>query len=142
MVGAVLFASALPAGFIPEEDQGLFGVNVQLRPGRRSSGTAGVLTLVEEIIAKTPGVDASTTIGGYGVVTSTYQPNFGTVFVRLKPWDERHGRSFTSSGSWRASGAQFAQIPEAIIFPFNIPRSRGSAPRPDSRCCSRTGAAR
>ena len=28
---------------------------------------------------------------GYGAVTSTYQPNFGTVFVRLKPWEERHG---------------------------------------------------
>src|SRR5213080_826328 len=40
---------------------------------------------------KTEGIESYQTIGGYGVVTSTYQPNFGTVFIRLKPWDERHG---------------------------------------------------
>ena len=32
-VGAGLFGAALPAGFIPEEDQGLFGVNVTLAAG-------------------------------------------------------------------------------------------------------------
>src|SRR5881409_1279436 len=31
-VGAGLFGGALPAGFIPEEDQGIFGVNVTLPP--------------------------------------------------------------------------------------------------------------
>ena len=32
-VGAGLFGASLPAGFIPEEDQGLFGVNVTLAAG-------------------------------------------------------------------------------------------------------------
>ena len=32
-VGAGLFGSALPAGFLPEEDQGVFSINVQLPPG-------------------------------------------------------------------------------------------------------------
>ena len=124
-VGAGLFASALPSGFIPEEDQGIFGVNVQLPPGASLERTAEVLTLVEEIIAKTPGVDASTTIGGYGVVTSTYQPNFGTVFVRLKPWEERHSKELHVFGVMARLRPQFAQIPEAIIFPFNIPTISG-----------------
>ena len=123
-VGAGLFASALPAGFIPEEDQGMFGVNVQLPPGASLERTAGVLTLVEEIIAKTPGVDASTTVGGYGVVTATYQPNFGTTFVRLKPWDERD-RDLHVTAIMARLRPQFAQIPEAIVFPFNIPTISG-----------------
>jgi hydrophobic/amphiphilic exporter-1 (mainly G- bacteria), HAE1 family len=124
-VGAGLFAGALPAGFIPEEDQGIFGVNVQLPPGASLERTAGVLTMVEEIIAKTPGVEASTTIGGYGVVTSTYQPNFGTVFVRLKPWEERHGKELHVTGIMARLRPHFAEIPEAIIFPFNIPTISG-----------------
>ncbi|HKZ08017.1 MAG TPA: multidrug efflux RND transporter permease subunit [Methylomirabilota bacterium] len=124
-VGAALFGGALPAGFIPDEDQGIFGVNVQLPPGASLERTAGVLTMVEEIIAKTPGVEASTTIGGYGVVTSTYQPNFGTVFVRLKPWEERHGAALHVNGIMARLRPQFAQIPEAIIFPFNIPTISG-----------------
>jgi HAE1 family hydrophobic/amphiphilic exporter-1 len=70
-------------------------------------------------------VEASTTIGGYGVVTSTYQPNFGTVFVRLKPWEERHGAALHVNGIMARLRPQFAQIPEAIIFPFNIPTISG-----------------
>jgi len=125
MVGAGLFAGALPSGFIPEEDQGIFGINVQLPPGASLERTAGVLTMVEEIVAKTPGVDASTTIGGYGVVTSTYQPNFGTVFVRLHPWEERPGQALHVTGIMASLRPKFAEIPEAIIFPFNIPTISG-----------------
>ena len=54
-VGAGLFGRALPAGFIPDEDQGIFGVNVQLPPGASLERTGAVLTQVEEIVAKTAG---------------------------------------------------------------------------------------
>ena len=122
---AGLLGKILPAGFIPDEDQALIGVNVQLPPGASLERTAAVLTKVEDIVAKTEGVDAFTTIGGYGVVTSTYQPNFGTVFVRLKPWEERHGPDLYVKGIMAAVGRQVAGIPEAIIFPFNIPTISG-----------------
>ena len=77
-VGAGLFGGALPAGFIPEEDQGIFGVNVTLPPAASLERTSAVLAQVEAILGKTEGVESYQTIGGYGVVTSTYQPNFGT----------------------------------------------------------------
>src|SRR5262245_34136994 len=125
VVGAGLFGRTLPAGFIPDEDQGLIGVNLQLPPGASLERTATVLTQVEEIVAKTPGVDAYTTIGGFGVVTNTYQPNFGTIFVRLKPWDERHGTELHAKGVMAAVGREVVKIPEAIIFPFNIPAISG-----------------
>src|SRR6266480_960836 len=86
-VGAGLFGGALPAGFIPDEDQGIFGVNVTLPPAASLERTGNVLSQVEQILTKTEGVDSFSTIGGYGVVTSTYQPNFGTIFVRMKPWE-------------------------------------------------------
>ncbi len=124
-VGAGLFARALPAGFIPEEDQGIMGVNVQLPPGASLERTAAVLTRVEEIVAKTPGVDSFSTIGGYGVVTNTYQPNFGTLFIRLKPWEERHDPALHVRGIMAAVQRQVAGIPEAVIFPFNIPTLSG-----------------
>jgi HAE1 family hydrophobic/amphiphilic exporter-1 len=125
VVGAGLFGRALPAGFIPDEDQALLGVNVQLPPGASLERTGAVLTEVERIVAKTPGVEAFTTIGGYGVVTNTYQPNFGTIFARLKPWEERHGPELHVKGIMAAVGREVAAIPEAIIFPFNIPTISG-----------------
>jgi HAE1 family hydrophobic/amphiphilic exporter-1 len=124
-VGAGLFGGALPAGFIPEEDQGIFGVNVTLPPAASLERTGRVLTQVEQILAKTEGVDSFTTIGGFGVVTSTYQPNFGTIFVRLKPWEERHSEALHVRGVMAGLQRQLAAIPEAVIFPFNIPTISG-----------------
>ncbi|HEY1232651.1 MAG TPA: efflux RND transporter permease subunit, partial [Candidatus Binatia bacterium] len=124
-VGAGLFGRALPAGFIPEEDQGIFGVNVTLPPAASLERTSNVLSQVEQILTKTEGVDSFTTIGGYGVVTSTYQTNFGTIFVRLKPWDERSSEALHVKGIMASLQGQLAKIPEATIFPFNIPTISG-----------------
>ncbi|PWB76978.1 MAG: hydrophobe/amphiphile efflux-1 family RND transporter [Holophagae bacterium] len=124
-VGAGLFGGALRAGFVPDEDQGIFGVNVMLPPGASLERTSAVLSQVEHILGTLEEVESYQTIGGFGAVTSTYQPNFGTVFVRLKPWEERQGEESEVFGVMaRVSGA-FARIPEAIIFPFNIPAITG-----------------
>ena len=125
VVGAGLLGRQLPAGFIPEEDQGLLGVNVQLPPGASLERTRVVLDTVEEIVRKTAGVDSFATIGGFGLVTNTYQPNFGTVLVRLKPWDDRHGPALHVRGIIAGLQREFAPIREAIVFPFNIPTISG-----------------
>ncbi|HKX33627.1 MAG TPA: multidrug efflux RND transporter permease subunit [Blastocatellia bacterium] len=123
--GAGLFARAVPAGFIPDEDQGIFGVNVQLPPGASLARTSEVLEKVEEILAGTAGVDSYQAVGGYGLVTNTYQPNYGSLFVRLRPWEERGGEALHVKGIMSGLQREFAMIPEAVIFPFNIPTLAG-----------------
>jgi len=124
-VGAGLFGGALPAGFIPEEDQGILGVNVTLPPGASLERTSAVLAQVEQILSRTEGVESYQTIGGYGMVTSTYQPNFGSVLMRLKPWEERHGAELHAKGIMAKVFSEVSRIPDAIIFPFNIPTISG-----------------
>jgi HAE1 family hydrophobic/amphiphilic exporter-1 len=124
-IGASLFARVLPAGFIPDEDQGIFGINVQLPAGASLERTSLVLKKIEDILAKTDGLDSFQTIGGYGAVTSTYQPNYGTIFVRMKPWGERKTKALHVNGIMGGLRPQFAVIPEAVIFPFNIPTLSG-----------------
>jgi HAE1 family hydrophobic/amphiphilic exporter-1 len=124
-VGAALFAKILPAGFIPDEDQGIMGVNLQLPPGASLERTSNVLKKVEDILGKTEGIESFQTIGGYGAVTNTYQPNYGSIFARLHPWEERHGEALHVKGIMAKLQRQFAAIPEAIIFPFNIPTLAG-----------------
>ena len=125
VVGVGLLGRALPAGFIPDEDQGIFGINVQLPPAASLERTSAVLRKVEQILEKVDGVESYQTIGGYGAVTSTYQPNFGSIFVRLKPWNERHGESLHVQGIMRRLQRELATIPEAVAFPFNIPTISG-----------------
>ena len=58
VLGAVVFARAIPSGFIPDEDQGILGVNVQLPPGASLARTSDVLKKVEEILGKTDGIES------------------------------------------------------------------------------------
>src|SRR5205085_6933786 len=125
IVGAGFFASKLSLGFIPDEDQGILGVSVQLPQGASLVRTSEVLKQVEEILAKTDGIESFQTVGGYGVVTNTYQSNYGSIFARLKPWAERHGDELHVKGIMAKLQKQFAAIPEAIVFPFNIPTLAG-----------------
>ena len=125
VAGAAFFAKSIPAGFIPDEDQGIFGVNVQLPPGASLARTSEVLKKVEDRLAKTEGIESYQTVGGYGVVTNTYQPNYGTIFARLKPWEERHGEALHVKGIMAGLQKEFANIPEGIVFPFNIPTLAG-----------------
>jgi HAE1 family hydrophobic/amphiphilic exporter-1 len=124
-VGAGLLAKALPAGFLPDEDQGIMGVNLQLPPGASLERTSEVLKKVEDILGKTEGIVSFQTIGGYGAVTNTYQSNYGSIFARLKPWAEREEPEQKVKGIMAHLQQEFAAIPEAIIFPFNIPTLSG-----------------
>ncbi|MFL6334514.1 MAG: efflux RND transporter permease subunit [Pyrinomonadaceae bacterium] len=125
IVGAGFFARKLPLGFIPDEDQGIFGVSVQLPNGASLARTSDVLKQVEEILKETEGVESYQTVGGYGVVTNTYQTNYGSLFARLKPWEERHGAEQHVKSIMARLQRRFAAIPEAVIFPFNIPTLSG-----------------
>ncbi|HWW75359.1 MAG TPA: efflux RND transporter permease subunit, partial [Pyrinomonadaceae bacterium] len=125
VVGAGFFAKRLPAGFIPDEDQGIFGVSVQLPPGASLARTSGVLKQVEDILKETEGVESFQTVGGYGVVTNTYQTNYGSMFARLKPWEERHDPALHVKAIMAKLQRRFAAIPEAVVFPFNIPTLSG-----------------
>src|SRR4051812_9719477 len=98
VVGAGFFAKRIQAGFIPDEDQGILGVNVQLPPSASLVRTSEVLKKVEDILSKTEGIESYQTVGGYGVVTNTYQTNYGSIFARLHPWDERHGDALHAKG--------------------------------------------
>ncbi|HEY3494135.1 MAG TPA: efflux RND transporter permease subunit, partial [Polyangiaceae bacterium] len=123
--GAGLLGKIIPAGFVPDEDQGIIGVTLQLPPGASLERTSDVLAKVEQILGKTEGIESYQTVGGYGAVTSTYQPNFGTIFVRLHPWEERKTAELHAKGIMGKLARAFTQIPEAVIFPFNIPTISG-----------------
>jgi HAE1 family hydrophobic/amphiphilic exporter-1 len=125
IVGAGLFARVIPAGFIPDEDQGIFGINVQLPPGASLERTGAVLQKIEDILAKTDGLESYQTIGGYGAVTSTFQSNYGTIFVRMKPWEERKTAALHVTGIMKGLQPQLSAIPEAIAFAFNVPSLTG-----------------
>jgi HAE1 family hydrophobic/amphiphilic exporter-1 len=88
-VGAGWFGSRLPSGFLPEEDQGYIYMALQLPDAASLERTDAACHKIEELLSQTPGVQHTTSIIGFNLVTfvqSTYSAFF---FVTLKPWSER-----------------------------------------------------
>ncbi|SNR33750.1 hydrophobic/amphiphilic exporter-1, HAE1 family [Lutibacter agarilyticus] len=88
-LGAGVFGSMVPGGFIPEEDMGYFFVNVQL-PNAASIQRADVVTKeVEKILQEIPEVEYITTATGYSILSGAMISNTGFLFVGIKDWAER-----------------------------------------------------
>ena len=124
-VGAGGFAKAIPGGFIPDEDQGILLVNVQLPNAASLVRTDAVCRRIEDILAKTPGVQAYNVIGGMSLLSGTFTPYSGTFFVRLEDWKDRRTPEKSLRGIVRGLMKEFAGIPEAVVFPVVPPTLPG-----------------
>ena len=79
----------IPGGFVPEEDEGYYLVNIQLPDAASTERTDEVASKIEQIINNTEGVAYSTMVVGYSMLTQSYSTNNAFVFVSLEPWEER-----------------------------------------------------
>jgi HAE1 family hydrophobic/amphiphilic exporter-1 len=121
-----LLGKKLPAGFLPNEDQGYFFVNVQLPDASSLQRTDAVCKHVEEILGKTKGVKYITTIAGYSLLSGASAPYTGFYFVALDPWDERKGEGMAVDPIMQRVNAAFrGEIPEAAAFAFPPPAIQG-----------------
>ena len=124
-VATGLLGRALPAGFVPEEDMGIFMINVQLPPASSLERTAQVVSQVEDVLKGTEGILACTAVGGSGILTNSFSPEFASFFCKLAPWDERESPELHVSGIQQTLRRQLAAIPGAVIFPFTPPTIPG-----------------
>ncbi|HTR19484.1 MAG TPA: multidrug efflux RND transporter permease subunit [Gemmatimonadales bacterium] len=126
VVGVVFLGWKLPAGFVPEEDQGYVMANVQLPDASSLERTDNVAKAAEKILMQTPGVASVTTITGYSLLTQAFASNQAFFFVALKPWHERHGETEHARGVVVSANTTFRQqLPQAIAFAFGPPAIPG-----------------
>ena len=116
---------ALPAGFVPDEDMGIFMINVQLPPASSLERTEGVVKQVEQVLKKTEGIVACTGVGGSGILTNSFSPEFASFFCKLEPWEERNTPELHVTGIQQTLRRTLADIPGAVIFPFTPPTIPG-----------------
>ena len=113
--------SITPTGFLPDEDQGAFFVNVQLPDGASVNRTREVVKQVEDICKPLPGVSGVLSIVGFSLLDGGNQPNSAFVVVKMKPFANRNATSEDVHATiGRVFGAG-SQIRSAVVFPFNLP---------------------
>jgi HAE1 family hydrophobic/amphiphilic exporter-1 len=122
--GAYVMLIKKPTGFIPIEDEGRLFITFELPEGSSTSRTIDVLKKSMDILSQIKGVGHYSAVGGLNVVTGSLKSNSGTLFVQLKPWDERKSKSEQIYALIAQMQAKFATIRNAtflIIPPPAIP---------------------
>lgn len=123
LIGAGFLGIKIPVGFIPEEDNGYFLVNIGTPPASSLQRTDEVTRKVEEILLEEESLLSITTINGFSLLTGSYQPNNGFLFVSLKPWDERKltAKQLTDKFNKRFQ----SEITNATVMAFGPPAIQG-----------------
>ncbi|WP_345239999.1 efflux RND transporter permease subunit [Nibrella saemangeumensis] len=80
----------LPAGFIPNEDQGTIYAIIQTPPGSTLEKTNEVSQRLQKICEDIEGVESVSSLAGYEIMTEGRGSNAGTCLINLKPWSDRH----------------------------------------------------
>jgi hydrophobe/amphiphile efflux-1 (HAE1) family protein len=124
-VGAGWFGNKVPASFLPDEDQGYLYVNVQLPIAASLERTDEVAAKIESALAKTPGVEHTTTVIGFSLLSFVRTSYNAFFFVTLKPWDERKSRSEQLQAVKQRINEDLSALPEGIAFSFSPPAIPG-----------------
>src|SRR5215471_1828982 len=124
-IAAGFFGTRLPSSFLPDEDQGYVYVNMQLPNAASIERTDAAAKEVEKILANTPGVQYTTSVVGFSLlsfVRTTYNAFF---FVTLKPWSDRTTREEQYQAIKTHLNQELGRLPAGTAFSFAPPAIPG-----------------
>src|ERR1700743_702234 len=88
-IGTYFLFESKPTGFIPSEDDGNLYVTYQLPPASSTAQSVEIMSKLMKVVASTPGVGHYAALSGLNVVTNASNSNNGTIYIQLKPWEDR-----------------------------------------------------
>ncbi|MBR7168727.1 MAG: efflux RND transporter permease subunit, partial [Bacteroidales bacterium] len=110
-----------PSSFIPNEDQGFFVAQVQLEDGASQHQTTMALNKVFDILDTIPEVENYLSINGFSMLQGSAMSNYATLYVMLKPWDERRSKDQSGDAVVARFNRAAARIADASIQAFVPP---------------------
>jgi HAE1 family hydrophobic/amphiphilic exporter-1 len=124
-LAGVFFSSRVPSSFLPDEDQGYVYVNMDLPNAASLERTSAAARQVEEILANTPGVEYTTSVVGFSLLSFVRTTYNGFFFVTLKPWSDRKTRAEQYQEIKVRLNQQLSKLPQGTAFSFSPPAIPG-----------------
>jgi hydrophobe/amphiphile efflux-1 (HAE1) family protein len=122
LTAAVVFVyTKLPAGFLPDEDQGTLFAVVQLPAGATQDRTLATLRAVEKqfMVEQKDAVEAIFTVAGFSFAGSGQ--NAGFAFIKLKPWDQRQTPALKAQAVASTAMKALSALRDGSVFVFAPP---------------------
>src|SRR6202008_298514 len=124
-VAAWFFSGRLPSSFLPDEDQGYVFVNMQLPNAASLQRTSAAAMDVEKVLANTPGVQYTTSVVGFSLLSYVRTSYNAFFWVSLNPWDERKTRDEQYQAIKDRLNQELKKLPDGTVFSFSPPAIPG-----------------
>ena len=124
-VGLFFLFKNKPTGFIPIEDEGRMFVTYEMPEATSTTRNVEMLLEISKRIRSLPEVKVVGGLAGLNIVSFANKSNAGTIFVMLKPWDERKGKEHHVQTVIAKIRAMTADIKEARVLPIAPPAIPG-----------------
>src|SRR6059036_240815 len=122
---AAFFANKVPTSFLPDEDQGYLFLHLQLPSAASIERTEDAARKVEKILADTPGVQYTTTVEGFSLLSFVRTTYNGFFFVTLKDWSERKSRDEQYREILQHVNKELSKLPDGFALSFPPPAIPG-----------------
>ncbi|MDN3673206.1 efflux RND transporter permease subunit [Flavobacterium branchiarum] len=113
-----------PTGFVPNDDGGAIFGNVVLPPSSTLERTEEITKEIDSIARSIPEIELSSTLSGMDLIHGN-GGSYGALFIRLKPWNERKGKTQDVNSIVSQLFAKTAHIKGASIIFFAAPTLQG-----------------
>lgn len=123
LVAIVLLWRTLPAGFLPEEDQGYVMVMVNTPEATSLQLTEEAILSTDSLIRQHPEVLDTSFAAGYNLLAGIASTSSGVIFVALKPYAERKLTAMQLADE--LTKLLYAAVPEATCYAFIPPAIPG-----------------
>jgi len=121
VVGTILLFKNKPTGFIPTEDEGRIYITYDLPEASSTQRSVSRLHEMMNLLDSIPEVGHYAALGGLNVVSFANKSNSGTIFVQLKPWDDRKLTSEELVGVIQKKMGRFKEANVVVIRPPAVP---------------------
>ncbi|CAM3583370.1 efflux RND transporter permease subunit [Halomonas lysinitropha] len=111
-----------PSTLVPETDQGIVLASIQLPDSASLARTQDYMAELSTQIEEIDGVEYSSAVAGYDILSSAVNTARGVMFINLKPWSERDLTASELVGQIMQLGAQ---TPGGSAMAFNMPPIMG-----------------
>ncbi len=113
-----------PSGFLPDEDQGVVMIDVQLPEGASQDRTIAVQNQLYDIIRTNPAIQNVMEVAGHSMLGGNAS-NLGMMIAGLKPYEVRKDTSMQVNAVIADLQAKFNQVQGALVRVFNVPAIPG-----------------
>ncbi len=124
-VGLFFMFKSKPSGFIPTEDEGRMFVTYEMPEATSTTRSVAMLREIMKRIQTIPEVRVVGGLAGLNIISFSSKSNVGTLFVSLKPWDDRKGKEHHVQAVFAQIQKITADIKEARVLPIAPPAIPG-----------------